>query len=154
MASPTAPRMFLAYENWSPRFEKHIFTFQVTSAKSQPSAPASTGSRPSESDFVVKGKASYPAYYYRIDVYCGRERATVYRRYSQFYWLYQQLAQFGRDEPLIMPPGTCFWRPQNNTFANARKEQLSEFLHDALQMPDMASHPAVSAFLELGAVTD
>jgi hypothetical protein len=157
MASPTAPRMFLAFENWSPRFEKHFFTFQMQSVGLQSSAPSSNSSdeTTTSSDMVVVGgKENHPAYYYRIDIYCGHERATIYRRYSQFYWLYKTLAPFGRDEPLIMPPGSCFWRSQDDAFAKNRMGQLSEFLEDALKRPDMASHPAVFSFLELGAVSN
>jgi hypothetical protein len=151
--------MFLAFENWSPRFEKHFFTFQMQSVGLQSSAPSSNSSdettTSTRSDMVVVGgKTNHPAYYYRIDIYCGHERATIYRRYSQFYWLYKTLAPLGRDEPLSMPPGSCFWRPQDDAFAKNRMDQLSEFLEDALKMPDMASHPAVFSFLELGAVSN
>jgi hypothetical protein len=149
--------MFLAFENWSPRFEQHFFTFQMQSVGLQSSAPSSNSSdeTTTSSDMVVVGgKKNHPAYYYRIDVNCGHKRATVYRRYSQFYWLYKQLAPLGRDEPLIMPPGSCFWRSQDDAFAKNRIDQLSEFLHDALKRVDMASHPAVFAFLELGAVSN
>eukprot|EP00980_Cylindrotheca_fusiformis_P031067 scaffold25784_cov152-Cylindrotheca_fusiformis.AAC.3 len=145
--------MFLAYETWSPRFEKRFFSFQMKSAKMHSSVPASSGTPASAGQLVVKGKQNHPAYYYRIDVYCGHEHATVYRRYSQFYWLYKQLSAFQKEEPLVMPPGSCFWRPQNDAFANNRREQLNEFLEDALQLPEMASHPAVHAFLDLGAVS-
>jgi hypothetical protein len=53
-----------------------------------------------------------------------------------------------------MPPGSCFWRSQDDAFAKNRMDQLSEFLQDSLKRPDMASHPAVFSFLELGAVSN
>ena len=75
-------RMYLPFDQWSPRFEASTFyTVKVENFEIHLENPPSTSS--------LGGKSTFPAYYYTINVYSGRSTHTVYRRYSQFYWLYQ-----------------------------------------------------------------
>lgn len=167
--------MFLAHDQWSPRFEQHFFTIQIVAAESHTSEPASSipqlinspaylGRKSASVRSSIPGKSNHPAYYYKIQVSMGRDRIVVYRRYSQFQWLYEQLApRFAvrtplnntgnnpalDDLPLVMPPKSCFCHVQDDRFARNRMEQLEEFLEDVLQRPNVASHAAVAAFLEL-----
>lgn len=157
MSSSASPLMFLAHDQWSPRFEKHFFTVRIIAAESHTSAPASE-----ESSSSVPGKNNHPAYYYKIEVSMGHQRKIVHRRYSQFCWLHNQLdplfaatndrlsvnaTQY--DLPPVMPPGSCFCHLQDEKFAKNRMEQLQEFLEDALQRPNVASNESVALFLEL-----
>jgi hypothetical protein len=138
----TVPAMYLAHEDWSPRYETTFYTVKVQAVELLDSAPATLNS-------VISGKSNHPAYYYRIDVYCGHSTRSVFRRYSQFHCLYKQLP---RAAKVSMPPGTCFCQPQEQAFAANRLEQLREFLRDVLQTPGYASHPSVAAFLELNEI--
>ena len=103
-------------------------------------------------DPIIQGKSNLPAYYFKIQVLCGHTSRTVYRRYSQFRWLQQNLPQDKNRASPIIPPGTCFCQPQDDSFAQNRTEQLREFLRDTLESPLCASHPCVVAFLELDAI--
>jgi hypothetical protein len=141
----TIPAMYLAHEDWSPRYEKSTFyTVKVEAVEllDDDSAP------PPPVNSIISGKSNLPAYYYRVDVYCGHSKRSVFRRYSQFHWLYKQLPR-AATPTVSMPPGTCFCQPQEEAFAANRLEQLREFLRDVLQTPGYASHPSVVAFLEL-----
>ncbi|CAJ1960156.1 unnamed protein product [Cylindrotheca closterium] len=151
MRSSTSPLMFLAHDQWSPRFENHFFTVRIIAAESHSVAPESAS-------FSVPGKKNHPAYYYTIEVSMGHDRKIVYRRFSQFCWLHKQLAPHfaatnsgnpAHDLPLVMPPKTCFLLPQDEKFAKNRSDQLEEFLEDALQRPGVASNAAVALFFEL-----
>jgi hypothetical protein len=140
-----APVMYLAHEQWSPRYESTFFTVKMEAVELLSSAPSV--------DPSIRGKSNHPAYYYRVEVFCGHTSRAVFRRYSQFQWLYKQLpADNNRESVLVMPPGTCFCQPQDESFAQNRLEQLREFLRDALERPGYASHPSVVAFLELNAI--
>lgn len=149
MSSSSSPLMFLAHDQWSPRFEKHFFTVRIIDTELFTSAPEGNALS------SVPGKNNHPAYYYKIEVSMGKDRHIVYRRYSQFHWLFQQLAEHIRaheDTPIIMPPKShsCFFFfVQDEKFAKDRMDLLNDFLEDALQLPRAASDPAVAAFLEL-----
>ena len=144
------PVMYLAHEDWSPRFERTFYTVKMDGFELYTSALPSDVSN-------IGGKATLPAYYYKIIVFCGHQRRTLLRRYSQFEWLYSHLppsiAQY--DEPLIFPPKTpCHFlcQPQNDRFAQIRMEQLQDFLRDILIRRGAAQHDAVAKFLELEAL--
>ena len=139
-----APVMYLAHEQWSRRYEKTFYTVKLEAFELLSSAPPIGPS--------VGGKSNLPAYYYRIDVFCGHATRAVFRRYSNFLWLYKQLSRDIRRESLVMPPGTCYCLPQDEIFARNRLEQLREFLRDVLEMPGCASHPSMIDFLELNAI--
>ena len=177
--------MFLSYEHWSPRYDDTFFTIKMDSTELFHSKPppktTSTSSRNSlpeaesaEQNVVSNeeeqcgGNTNFPAYYYKIEVYCSRQPSyVIYRRYSQFHWLYKQLQmletstsqsssgdhnnsqQQQPEQKLVFPPGTCFWYKQNDTFAQNRLVQLYEFMKDTLQIQTCANHPSVIQFLEL-----
>lgn len=146
----TVPVMYLSHEHWSPRFETTFFTVKVEVAEVFDSLVACSPD--------IGGKTNVPAYYFRLDIFCGQVKHCVYRRYSHFLWLYQQLPppKTERGAPknsIIMPPGTCFCQLQDDRFAQNRMEQLREFLlEDILPRPEYASHPSVVTFLELDAL--
>lgn len=138
-----APRAFLASDQWSPRFETTFFTVKMESFELRTSYPQD------DSPDVPKGKGTFPAYYYKIDVYCGHAKHSVLRRYSQLVWLVSNVPRDNRPDSPEMPPGTWICQPQNAAFAQNRLEQLRDFLQAFLQRPEVASHPLVAAFLEL-----
>ena len=82
MATPTVPEMFLVSGQWSPRFENTFFTVKLDGFELLESEPEETGPT-----ILSKGKGTFPAYYYKITVFCGHAKHTVRRRYSQFDWL-------------------------------------------------------------------
>lgn len=135
----TIPEMFLAADNWSPRFENTFFTVKLESFELLQSDPETI-----TSSVLSKGKGNFPAYFYKIDVLCGHERQSVLRRYSQFDWL----ASVVRADA-EMPPKTWICQMQNDSFAQNRLEQLREFLDELLATPGVAKEPAVIAFLAL-----
>lgn len=141
----SAPILYLVPEHWSPRYENTTFTVKVEQTVLMSSAPSSSS--------FVGGKSNFPAYYFKVDVFCARKTRSVCRRYSQFQWLYKRLPRIDDNGELPpLPPGTCFCQPQNETFAQNRLEQLREFLRDILQRPGYSSHPAVITFLELDVI--
>jgi hypothetical protein len=148
--STATPVHFLGHEHWSPRFDSEFFTVKMETVESLAAPPTF--------DPSIGGNSNHPAYYYKIDVFCAHSSRSVYRRYSQFHKLYQQLCSSRpRDDttadPLVMPPRTCFCQPQDKHFAENRLEQLREFLRDALQRPGYATHPAMVLFLELNEIS-
>ena len=143
------PVMYLAHEHWSPRYENSFFTVRLDSVSLLTESPSS--------DVEIPAKSNHPAYYYRIDIYCAHSTRAVFRRYSQFRWLYQRLracppAGIGSEE-LVLPPGTCFCQPQTESFAQNRLEQLREFIRDLLQRPGYSTQPDVVRFLELNSIS-
>jgi hypothetical protein len=135
------PAMYLAYEHWSPRYETTFYTVKIDGFESLRSAPSTSPS--------YGGKSNHPAFYYKLDVFCGHSTRSVLRRYSEFQWLFNQLP---RSADVVLPPGTCFCYPQDETFAQNRSDQLREFLRDLLQQPTFASHPTVVDFLEINEI--
>jgi hypothetical protein len=143
------PVMYLSHEDWSARYESSFFTIKMDSVEQRGEAPPM--------DPMITGKTNHPAYYFQIDVFCEYTTRPVFRRYSHFKWLFHQLcgsppSQERGEEPLIMPPGSCFFMPQDEKFAENRMEQLREFMRDLLQRPGYATHPAVIVFLELDTI--
>ena len=143
--------MYLEHEDWSPRYQDTFYTVRLDHFELFASLPNTTAV-----DDPPPGKTNFPAYYYKIEIVCGRhDPKVIFRRYSQFKWLYETLprnitAGSVNDESLSFPPGSsCFCRPQNDEFARNRSEQLREFLREALTRRDVASHDAVALFLEL-----
>jgi PX domain len=148
--NPSTPVMYLAHEDWSPRFENTFYTVRIDSFELYTSTLPSTATN-------IGGKTSLPAYYYKITVFSGHQRRTVLRRYSQFEWLYRNLPPSitHYDEPLQLPPKTpCqfFCQNQNDSFAQNRMEQLQDFLRDVLIRRGAADHDTVAQFLELEAL--
>jgi hypothetical protein len=139
------PEMYLAHEDWSPRFEKTFYTVKMDGCELLKSLPATTTTNPS-----IGGNTNFPAYFYNVKIFCGHESQIVQRRFSQFKWLYEQLRMIETDEaePLIFPPGS-WCQSQNNAFAQNRVERLQDFLRDALVRRGVAKHDAVVRFLEL-----
>ena len=192
MPMPERPIMYLDHEDWSPRYQDTFYTVRLdhfelfasfpnttttTTAADDDDDHASfpnTPGNPGTADDLQPqrtppppGKTNFPAYYYKVEVFCGRhEPKVIFRRYSQFKWLYENLPRAvtagsinDDDGPLSFPPGTVsggcllslfdYCRPQNDEFARKRAEQLREFLREALTRRGVASHMAVAQFLEL-----
>jgi PX domain len=138
------PEMFLAADQWSPRFQGTFFTvkldtFELLSDVSHESSAETSG--------IPRGRGSFPAYYYKIDVFSGHARHSVLRRYSQFDWLVSTAP--ARANCPELPPRTWVCQPQSAAFAKNRMEQLREFLEAYLSQPGIAKEPSVVAFLEL-----
>ena len=180
-------RMFLSYEHWSPRYDDTFFTIkmdtynlfdntpppssssstssdQVASRTSTSSSSSNNAMVETDSSSLIGGNASFPAYYYKIDIFVSPSKQptrTIYRRYSQFKWLYEQLlSSFKKQqdntthttplEEIEFPPGTCFLYKQTTEFVQNRQLQLYEFIKDVLQRgPQFTNHIAVLQFLEL-----
>lgn len=144
--------MYLEHEDWSPRYQDTFYTVLLDGFKLLTS-PSETDSSPPPD--IIGGRTNFPAYFYKIEVFCGRhDPKVVYRRYSQFQWLHQNMpsnvtSSSTDEEAILFPPGSCFLCSQNDDFAKNRMEQLREFLRDALVRRGVASHEAVAQFLEL-----
>lgn len=138
----STPVMFLTAEMWSPRYENTFYTIKMEKFELI-SSPQEWMKAPS----LIKGKTSFPAYYYKIDVCCGHASHSVLRRYSEFVWLRKTLESTIQIPE--MPPGTCFFQAQDDKFAQNRLEQLRDFLEGFLQCPGVSSDTAVVSFLEL-----
>ena len=147
--------MYLTKDDWSPRYDSTFYTVKVAektliqATDGLPSVPSS-----------IKGRDHLPAYYYTVNVQREHNQTSLLRRYSHFYWLYQQLKSdppvdpsSGRhvsEGPIRMPPGICqCFQGPSDRFAQNRMEQLDRFLEDVLKRPGYANHPAVITFLEL-----
>jgi len=145
--------MYLPKDQWSPRYDSTFFSVKIEAAQKCDSPPAIKEE--------IGGKTHCPAVYYEVAVSCEHRKIQLLRRYSNFYWLYQQVKDFHPPpvegdplvyEPLVMPPGTCFLQPQDDEFIKNRKEQLSEFVDDLLSRPGYAEHTAVRLFFELDSI--
>jgi hypothetical protein len=145
--------MYLPVDQWSPRFDSTFFSVKIESAQKH--------ERPLVLREGIGGKINGPAVYYDVAVFCEHRKIMLQRRYSNFYWLYEQVKDFrpphveGDIEhgPLEMPPGTCFWQRQDEEFIKNRTEQLGEFVDDLLSRPHYAEHPAVRLFFDLDILT-
>jgi len=112
----------------------------------------------------VGGNTSLPARYYDIQVIHGTDSYHVFRRYSEFRWLYKRLVNYPppiNTDPLFysastealmeLPPRSyyCYSFFENDEFLEDRQNDLYEFLKDALERPSFVSHPAMIEFLLL-----
>jgi hypothetical protein len=147
--------MYLPPDQWSPRFDSTFFSVKIEAAQKLDGPPVIPEG--------IGGKTHCPAVYYDVAVFCEHRKAVLLRRYSNFFWLYEQVknfqpAQVEGDptvyEPLVMPPGTCFLQQQDDEFIKNRKEQLGEFVDVLLSRPGYAEHPAVRLFFELDSLKD
>lgn len=170
--------LYLPRAMWSPRYDQSFYTLQIQGCKycqRKEDLPTSTtmmtNKTTTESAIVVGGKTHFPAWYYHIVVYRAREKYSVWRRYSQFRWLYQELknhppsyhppphpppdqSSAGEykeeiDGDLLFPSSGCPWMPQTDHFAETRRDQLERFLDHVLSRRGYGHHPAVQQFLEL-----
>ena len=144
------PVMYLDHEDWSPRYEDTFYTIRLDRFELFTLLPdISIGA----DDDTIGGKTNLPAYYYKIQIFCGRRERSVYRRYSQFKWLNENLPKNitnDTEQPTFPPRSPCLCHSQNEEFAKNRLEQLREFLRDVLTR--RGSHDAVAKFLELNFV--
>lgn len=149
MGAPTEgsrlPQMYLEKSDWSPRFECTFFTMKVNGFELRDKHPESV----ILSGTLSTGNSNFPAFYYRIELSCGSQKHVVLRRYSEFAHLYRCIATEVPLGSTAFPPGTCFCQRQENSFAENRAEQLHEFMHDCLMVPNLASEDEVVRFLEL-----
>ena len=139
------PSAFLASDQWSPRFEATFFTVKLENFELARAPPQSD----EHSRFLFHGKGTFPAYYYKIDVFCGHAKHSVLRRFSQFAELVSKVPHDTRPDAPELPPKTWICQPQDAPFAQNRLEQLREFLERFLQRPGIATDPIVMEFLEL-----
>eukprot|EP00535_Pseudo-nitzschia_heimii_P009483 CAMPEP_0197185380 /NCGR_PEP_ID=MMETSP1423-20130617/11829_1 /TAXON_ID=476441 /ORGANISM="Pseudo-nitzschia heimii, Strain UNC1101" /LENGTH=158 /DNA_ID=CAMNT_0042636419 /DNA_START=103 /DNA_END=579 /DNA_ORIENTATION=- len=145
------PVMYLAHEDWSPRYQDTFYTVKLENFELVTLPSASSDLDLPSNEFG--SKTNFPAYYYKVEVFCGRHPPrTIYRRYSQFKWLYENLPTIGGGEPLPFPPAkSCFWSPQTESFARGRSGDLRDFLTEALTRKGIAGLEIVAEFLELHA---
>lgn len=148
----TSDLMYLPESHWSPRYDSTFYTIQFNGFTLVRDNPPSVPPK-------IQGKTSLPAYYYSITVCREHEKRILQRRYSQFWWLFQQITSHPpvvlppnplAAKPIQMPSGTCpLFQWQDDNFAATRQEQLSQFMDDILGRPGYANHTAVKVFLEL-----
>mmetsp|Transcript_27230 Transcript_27230/g.63779 ORF Transcript_27230/g.63779 Transcript_27230/m.63779 type:complete len:166 (+) Transcript_27230:158-655(+) len=151
------PVMYLEPEDWSPRYQDTFYTVRLDRFKRFASPPNSIAADSDSSlpSNTLGAKTGFPAYYYKVEILCGRhDPKVVYRRYSQFKWLYQNLPRAVRvgasdDQPIEFPPGSGCLCSQNEDFAKNRLLQLREFLNEVLVRRGVASNEVVAQFLEL-----
>ena len=153
--------LYLPKSQWSPRFEDSFYTVRVEGFERCTAAPTTTTRSSSEAVADrVKGHSHHPAFYYKVVLHRGTSSQEMWRRFSQFVWLYRQVQAsppppptriegVPPQDPLRLPPGTCWWPFQSEDLATKRVELLSGFLDDMLSRPGYASHPAVLTFLEI-----
>ena len=146
--------LYLPKPQWSPRFEDSFYTVCVDGFQRWDQSPADDTATTTLS---VGGHAHHPAFYYKVVLQRGSTRREMWRRFSQFAWLYHNVKASPpppvdgappEAEPLRLPPKTC-WPFQSQELAAQRVQLLSSFLDDLLGRPGYASHPAVLAFLEI-----
>jgi hypothetical protein len=141
--------MYLEHDDWSPRYQDTFYTVRLEHFERLTSPPPVADAHIPPNH--IGGKTSLPAYYYKLEVFCGRHPPkTVFRRYSQFKWLYENLPNETLSFPLA-GIGCTFCSPQTHNFANNRKGDLKDFLEEALTRREIASHEIVARFLELDA---
>lgn len=152
-APPPPPNlMYLPKDFWSKRYEDSFYTIHVEGYERYAAAPEGSNA----SARTIGGHGHHPAFYYKVVVYRSNQTKVLWRRFSQFVWLYRQvkaklpppLPDAPPAQALRLPPGTC-WPFQSEGLAQERVELLSAFLDDLLGRPGYASHPAVVTFLEL-----
>lgn len=150
--------LYLPKNCWSARYNASFYTVKIESKRLVSSLEEiNYSSSQYASSKMIGGNDGLPAYYYEIVVYREHNKNSIFRRYSQFKWLHEQLTaipQTGEHgiihaTPLKFPPGTCLFHKQDDSFAQNRLEQLAEYLDETLSRPVYAKHPAVVAFLEL-----
>lgn len=157
---PAANLMYLPQKMWSPRYEDSFYTVRVDGFHKFESAPEDAATAAAASG--IGGHSHHPAFYYKVILNRSQTTKEMWRRFSQFQWLYRQVnasppvladanaaEHQAQAEPLKLPPGTCWWPVQSPQLAAKRVELLGEFLDNLLSRPGYASHPAVVAFLEL-----
>ncbi len=142
------PVMYLEYDDWSPRYQDTFFTVRLEDFELLTSSPAATPQLPPNH---LGGKSTFPAYYYRIKVFCGRHPPRIiFRRYSQFKWLYDNLPNYSNSGTNFPTGGGCFFCvPNSESVAKSRQAGLKDFLEVALVMRENASSDCVAQFLEL-----
>ena len=140
--------MYLEHEDWSPRYQDTFYTIRLEKFELFSSPPKIASQLPPNH---FGSKTNFPAYYYKIEVFCGRHQPNIiYRRYSQFKWLYENLPK-NSESSIVFPPGSgCFFlAPPTESFVKTRKEDLKNFLDGALSRREVASNEIVAQFLEL-----
>ena len=145
------PVMYLEYDDWSPRYQETFYTVRIESFELLTSLPEAASHLPPNQ---LGSNNSLPAYYYEIKVFCGRHPPRiVYRRYSQFKWLYENITKLS-SAVIGFPSGSsCFFcSPNTESVAKERIDTLKDFLEEALVRREIASSEVVAQFLELDAL--
>jgi len=148
---------YLNKKDWSHRFEKRFFTLEME-------APSISLETLPYTEQTIGGRTKLPAYYYTIEVSPGTsvpegddipESIKVFRRYSEFEWLYNKLKSTSTDSSKTfptLPPKTSFCQTQTEEFRKDRQSELFAFLDDVLSMPGTVQHVAMKEFLMLGVI--
>jgi hypothetical protein len=143
---------YLPPEHWSPRFEMTFFTAEIVARSLLSSPPIDTNFSPI--DRTCGRSEKFPAIYYVIEIRNGHHRTQVFRRFSQFYWLYQQLncvieRQNQTSSKIIDLKKNCPFTAPTDEMLDTRQDLLNDFLRDILIRPDMTLLPLVIDFLSL-----
>ena len=121
----------MSEKNWSYGFEKRFFAIKMDEYRSE-----ALESPPHNHN--IGGRAKLPAYYYTIEICPGSTSSEsyykVFRRYSEFEWLYYKLKPDSAKPLITLPPKSksCFCQSQTDEFRFARQQELLEFLDDTL----------------------
>lgn len=145
------PVMYLEYDDWSPRYQETFYTVRIEGFQLLASPPEASFQLPHNQ---LGSKNTFPAYYYEIKVFCGRHPPRiVYRRYSQFKWLYKNISALSKSD-ISLPSGrSCFLcAPSTESVAKERTCAFKDFLEEALVRRDIASSEVAAQFLELDAL--
>ena len=149
-SNPSPQFLYLPKNQWSPRYEDSFYTVRVEAFQRFEVAPAEIPS-------ALGGNSHHPCFYFKIILQRGHTTKEIWRRFSNFQWLYNRVqaapprvdeGNSGADNPLKLPPGTC-WPFQSEQLGEKRVKLLGEFLDDMLCRPGYANHPSVLTFLEL-----
>jgi len=108
--------LYFPFQQFSPRFGDKFFSFDFVDSH------------------VVHESCAFDHAVYVIEIYRGRSRWRIERRFREFaklnLTLREKFAVERKDFPSL-PPKTCF-RTVSTTFLNARKEKLKTFLDSLL----------------------
>ena len=136
--------MFLPPDKWSPRFGEQFYTVKMAKfLKCQ--TPPTTDSFASDTCSCFSSPVG-PAVYYEVMILSGNSSQCVYRRYSEFHYLWKKTGGFG----LVLPPKTSLFHEDTDEFLNGRLEELYLFLTKALAFRECSGNAMVERFLGLG----
>ena len=158
---------FLESSDWSRRYDQNFFTIKIasfetiTSPKDDSIAIQDPGCK---SDFKLSDLSkfamkSFPACFYKIEIYYGDSNHTCLRRYSQFRWLHDKLSSSlslkKNNERLkktltSMPPKTSPFHVHGTEFIEGRMKELEKFL--VYVLPGNETFDAMIVFLELNKI--
>lgn len=146
---------YLTEKDFSPRFDETFFTCSITSRCTLETPPSNSSTNET---IISKSTRHHPSIYYEIKVKCGHKDHVVYRRYSEFRTLLDDLRRNPPQSSLSerdflsqvhIPPKTCFFSKVDDEFLDNRQEELEIFMESILKRPNYGTHPAIRNFLRL-----